>query len=56
MHRVNFTESQIVAIQSIKKQAYDKGFIWGIIYSILTLLSISLTVYFIGKYWYLFTG
>ena len=56
MHRVNFTESQIVAIQSIEKQAYDKGFIWGIIYSILTLLSISLTVYFIGKYWYLFTG
>lgn len=56
MERINFTESQIVAVQSIEKQAYDKGFLWGVIYSILTLLSIFLTVYFIGTDWYLFTG
>ena len=48
--RVNFTEAQLYALDSIEQSAYTQGVWMGVVYSIAALVGIGIAVYLAGNY------
>lgn len=44
MQRINFTESQIQAIEHLSNASYQRGIFMGVIYSIATVVGIAIAV------------
>ena len=52
-NRVNFTEAQLYAIDSIEQSAYTQGVWMGVAYSIAALVGIGIALCLAGKYGHL---
>lgn len=44
MQRINFTESQIQAIEHLSNASYQRGIFMGVVYSIATVVGIAIAV------------